>query len=68
MSLSQQDHRDIEHIATLTAQALTTLRALEERHGLDLTGPALDALTRAEVSLEFIPREVHQAEHYLEGA
>lgn len=66
-ALSDQDHAAIERIAKLTGEALHLLRDLEERHGLDLTGPALQALNRAEVSLEFVPREVHQAERYLEA-
>lgn len=64
--LTDRDHADLRHIAALSAQALHLLRDFEARHGLDFTGPALSALNRAEVSLEFIPREVRQAEQYLE--
>lgn len=64
--LSEQDHEDIGRIAALAAEALHLLHEFEARHGLDLTGPALSALSRADVSLEFVEREVHLAEKYLD--
>ena len=63
--LSDQDHADLQRVAELTAQGLRLLHEFEERHGLDITGPALSALNRADVSLEFIPRELTLAEKYL---
>lgn len=64
--LSKQDHDDLARIAALAAEALSALKAFEDRHGLDITGPALSALNRADVSLEFVPREIRLAEHYME--
>lgn len=66
MSLTEEDHAAIARVAKLAAEALAELRRLEERHGLDLTGPALQALNRGEVALEMVPIEVHQAERYME--
>lgn len=64
--LSEQDRADIRRIAELAGEALHLLKDFEDRHGLDLTGPALSALTRADVSLEFVPRELRLAERYLD--
>jgi hypothetical protein len=68
MSLTEQDRTDLAEIGELTARAVAKLKALEARHGLDITGPAMDALTRADVSLEFVPRELRQAERYMDAA
>lgn len=65
--LSLQDHEDISRIAALAAEALHLLKDFEARHGLDITGPAMSALGRADVALEFVPREVHLAEKYMEA-
>lgn len=64
--LSEQDHVELQRIAALSAEALHLLKDFESRHGLDLTGPAMSALSRADVSLEFVPREVRLAERYME--
>lgn len=64
--LSSQDHTDLHRIAALAAEALHLLKDFESRHGLDLTGPAMSALSRADVSLEFVPREVRLAEQYMD--
>jgi hypothetical protein len=58
MTLTDEDHELLKSIADLTAEALVALREFEERHGLDITGPAIEALTRADVSLEFVPRQI----------
>jgi hypothetical protein len=65
--LTEQDHADVRRIAELAGEALHLLKDFEARHGLDITGPALSALNRADVSLEFVPRELRLAEHYLGG-
>lgn len=64
--LSTQDHEDIGRIAALAAEALHLLKDFESRHNLDITGPALSALERADISLQFVPREVALAEKYLD--
>lgn len=64
--LSEKDHTDLHRIAALAAEALHLLKDFELRHGLDITAPALSALSRADVSLEFVPREVRLAERYME--
>jgi hypothetical protein len=63
--LTVKDHEAIAYITKLTGEALHLLRELEERLGQDHTGPALAALTRAEASLEFVPRELSISERYL---
>jgi hypothetical protein len=64
--LTVEDHDELRDIVSLTAEALLKLKAFELRHGLDITGPALSALNRADVSLEFVPREVRLAERYMD--
>lgn len=64
--ITLRDHDDFKKITRLVAEALQILHDFESRHGLDLTGPALSALGRADVSLSFVPREIQQAERYLD--
>lgn len=65
--LSKQDHADLQRVVSMAAEALHLLKDFEARHGLDITGPAMSALSRADVSLEFVPREVRLAEQYMEN-
>ena len=66
MSLSAEDHSDIARMTRLAAEAAVVLRAFEDRHGLDVTGPAMAALTQADVSLASFPRELALATKYLD--
>jgi hypothetical protein len=63
--LTEQDHIDLKRVVSMAAEALHVLKDFELRHGWDITGPAMSALNRADVSLEFIPREVRLAERYM---
>lgn len=68
MSLTDEDRANLQRAASLTAAAWAIVREFEATHGLDLTGPALAALTRADVSYEFIPRELDVAARYMEAS
>lgn len=63
--LTEQDHTDLLRANELAEDAFALIKAVEARHGLDITGPALSAFERAAVAIEMAERDVRLGEKYL---
>lgn len=66
--LSEQDHAELSRAVELAEEAIGLIRGVEARHGLDITGPALQAFERADTALSFAERDVRLGERYMEAS
>jgi hypothetical protein len=65
--LTEQDRADLARAIELADEAIRLIQAVEGRHGLDITGPALSAFERADTALEFAERDVRLGQKYMEA-